>query len=658
MKPLRAIVLVALFAVAQSPAHAGKPWTRSKDGWVTITPPDVPAECRSAAWPKEWEAGFADRANYVIRKTARGGRYGNTFFENEKRAYGYAMLSLLGGYEEPALKMLQERDNLADRWNRNTLGIDYYPCFTLKHQMRKYFYFGSLLDPAYRKRMKDAAKVFTEKDPLNRPHYAYAKKPGWGPDAKNSWVDIRNTDNLKLMRDTSVYLLAEEAGNAATRELYKQKLITFIATMYHTGMGEWDSENYLGHSIAPLLNLYDFATDRDVQKLAKAGLDWMAAALAVKYRRGAYNGPTRRDYNHPYPFGGSAAFTGWQWFGNSPVRPEEFEPDAIHIITSAYRPPTAVVHLAHKRLARPVEIVANKPEWEAWRRPHAKAPTYRETQYLGRTFQFGTLARGTQAPDINGFKILVDSATRGADTILAAPTSEPLKLGSPQYQKGLLAPHSTVGQNANFAIYLTAESDHPYLWLVPVDAKLVRRGGAWFLLCEKTTVAIWPMNLSAPVEDAKLTERIQVRVKKQKKGPDKREPRWVTSRILRADRKGPGVYGFAIEIDDGDREAFLRKAVACRPETGELAQRGAAAMTATSGRRLRVQWGRDLGAIKIWRDGRLRRWDAAEEMASYHTRGGVLIEQAWQGGTLRVQAGGTRFECTVSRDGKARFRQR
>ena len=631
-------------------------WTRSEDGRVTVRPIQVDRSLRNSDWPADWEQAFWERAHHVIRNTARSGGYGSTFFENEKRSYGWAMLSVLGGFEEQGLKYLQSEDSEAQRWNKHTLGIDYFPCFTLKHQMRKYFFFGEALEPAYRQRMKEAARIFTEQDPLRRPHYAYDGTGVWGPDGKNSWVDVRSTDNLKLMRDTSVYLLAEEAGNEATRLLYKQRIRDFVVTMYYTGMGEWDSENYLGHSIAPLLNLYDFARDAEVKRLAKAALDRMAADAAVKYWRGGFNGPTCRDYNHPYPLGGSAAALTWLWFGDSPLQPVQFESDEIHVITSAYRPPAAVVHLARKTFPRPVEIIAGKPQWTAWEHADDPTPKYRETQYFGRNFQFGTLVRGSQEPDINGFKILTYSRERGADTVIAGPVSDPLKLGSVQYQEGLIAPNSAVGQNGNMAIYLSQASDHPYLWLVPAAAIVQEQNGVTFVRCERTTLAIWPINSTVPRPDAELTERVRYEETKGRDGQVQRRDRWVHSQVLKATRQGDGPYGFAVEIDEGQPDDFIAKATLLRPETEEIPIRGAAALTAVSGRRVRLQWGNTTEAIKIWRDGRLKDFASPEENVAYRTLDGPLIDQPWQGnGTLTVTAGGTRFTSTVTREGQVTF---
>ena len=228
-------------------------------------------------WPAELEEKFQQRAHSIISAQRRDVKAGcNTYFENEKRTYGYLMAHVLGGNAEVALKHLQARDHQHEIWHRETAGIDYYACFTIKHQVRKYFYFGDLLDPTYRRRMFDGAKKWTAKDPMRRPHYAYAGKSGWGPDARNSWVDIRSTENLYLMRETSVYLMAEETGNRDTTALYKKHLLDYTRTLYRIGIGEWDSENYHGHSITPLavVNLARKAFDRPVEIFAaKPGYD-------------------------------------------------------------------------------------------------------------------------------------------------------------------------------------------------------------------------------------------------------------------------------------------------------------------------------------------------------------------------------------------------
>ncbi|MDY7016287.1 MAG: hypothetical protein SVX43_22355, partial [Cyanobacteriota bacterium] len=313
----------------------------------------------------ELEAEFQQRAQRIIRFYANPKQYGNTAQENEKRSYPRAMFDFLAGNRTRAIAFLQQEDSQAKE-HAHTNGIDYYFSFTLKGQIRKYFLFGQSLDPAYKQRMFDGAKKWTEQDPLTRPHPIYGKGDGTGRDwairRRGLWVDSRNTDNLRAMRETSVYLMAEETGNETVRQRYKQKIQRYVWALYHIGMGEWDSSIYHSHTFAPYLNLYDFAKDPEVKALAKAALDWMSTAAALKYYRGGWGGPTKRDSNGANAVYGSGAARAFHlYFGDTPLPNPKPELDALHFITSRYRPPLAVVALARKQFDKPVELLATKP---------------------------------------------------------------------------------------------------------------------------------------------------------------------------------------------------------------------------------------------------------------------------------------------------------
>ncbi len=440
------------------------------------------------------ERDFQSRARYVIAQQAQlRVPAGNTYFENEKRTYGYLMAQVLAGREQ-AIKDLQVADAQAGQWHRETQGIDFYACFTLKHQVRKYFYFGDLLDDDYRQRMFVGAKAWTSQDPLRRPHYAFQQPGGgWGPDQKNSWVDVRSTENLYLMRVTSVYLFAEATGNREVAEQYKREFTRYARTLYRVSMGEWESENYHGHSIGPLCNLYDFARDEQVRMLAKACLDWVFAVGAVKYYRGGFNGPTKRDYNHVQPFGGSAASMLWLHFGDCPVNNAHWESDEVHLITSAYRPPPAVLQLARKQFAKPVELMASKPQYSATTSGDAKSPPeYLETQYFGHSFQMGSLSSGTSEDggDVNGFKILAYSEKRGAVSLQGVPGPDPRFVGSPAYQQGKVSGPNRVGQYGNLAIWLVRSGKSPWRWVIPQEVQISEAQGVTFLQCDRTWVAM------------------------------------------------------------------------------------------------------------------------------------------------------------------------
>lgn len=599
-------------------------------------------------WPRPLEAEFQRRAHGIITAQTRDVKAGvNTYFENEKRTYGYLMAHILGGNGDTALAHLQARDHQHQEWHRETAGIDYYACFTLKHQMRKYFYFGDLLEPEYREQMFRGAKRWTEQDPLRRPHYAYqGPKPGWGPDAKNSWVDVRSTENLYLMRVTSVYLMAEETGNRKTAALYKQQILDYTKTLYRVGIGEWDSENYLGHSIAPLLNLYDFARDLEVKRAAKACLDFYAAAGAVKYWRGGFNGPTKRDYNHAQPFGGSAANALWVWYGDHPSgKQDEWESDEVHQITSAYRPPLAIVKLAQKDFPRPVEIFAAKPAYEATTHYQSESrPEYAETQYIAHTYLMGSLTGGTSVDggDVNGFKMLVFDERDGAVALHAVPGLDPAYPGSPMYRQGIVSAPNRVAQQENLVLWLTREGKSPWLWVIPEDVRVLQDAPFTFLECDRTWVAIRPLGAAPLREDAALTRQLT----------EDEKTRFPNHKVLSTRGTGRQFCGLAIEVGEqqshGSFQDFRRAVRAAEVDLSEL-EAGIARYKAADGKWLGIHWSDDPLDLGVWRNGKRR---DLQHLALYES---PVISAPWGMGELKVRAGAVRFQCEVQPDGQVRF---
>lgn len=599
------------------------------------------------AWPDDLEAEFQKRASQIIAAQTRDVRAGvNTYFENEKRTYGYLMAHVLGGNQELSLKHLQAQDHQHQEWHRETAGIDYYAAFTLKHQIRKYFYFGDLLDPAYKKIMFDGAKNWTAIDPMRRPHYSYqGPKEGWGPDARNSWVDVRSTENLYLMRVSSVYLMAEETGNHATAAQYKNEFLQYTATLYRVGIGEWDSENYHGHSVAPLLNLYDFAKDRDVKFAAKACLDFFAAAGAIKYWRGGFNGPTKRDYNHAQPFGGSAANSLWVWFGDHPSgKTGQWESDEVHQITSAYRPPLSVVNLARKKFDKPVEIFSAKPPYEATtgRRSAAK-PEYFETQYIAQSYQMGSLTGGTSIDggDVNGFKILAFDQRDGAIALHAIPGKDPAYAGSPIYKKGIISAENRIAQLENIVIWLVKDGTSPWLWVIPDNIKISESEGVTFLECDQTWVAIRGLGTSVIRRDSSLTQTLA----------EFKESRFPKHQVLSAKGQGGAFCGLAIEVGEKATHSsfaqFKRSVALADVELTEL-QQGIARYKTSDGKWLGIHWNENPLNLGVWRNG--KRLDLRAP-ALYDS---PIIKAEWGRGVLDIHAGGEHFRCEVDNVGKVK----
>ena len=573
-------------------------------------------------WTPELEAQFQKRATFTINSFANPKNYGNTFGENEKRSYPSAMFDFLAGNRQKAIAFLETKDVQVSE-HAHTEGIDYYFCFTLKGQIRKYFLLGSYLDPAYRQKMWLGAKKWTEKDPLTQPHPIYGTGSGtgveWSVQRRGLWVDGRNTDNLRAMREVAVYLMAEETNNEATRQIYKAKLNRYVWALYNIGMGEWDSEVYHGHTFAAYLNLYDFAKDREVTQLAKAALDWMSAAAAVKYYHGSWAGPVKRDYgtgNKSLASGAASVF--WLYFGDTGNLYPNPSLDALHVITSSYRPPLAVVALAQRQFKRPVEILSSKPLYENWKPGNDQQPGYWETQFLGESFQMGSIAAKFADGDLAPFKLLAENSTRGVDYLVANTGTS---VTGPGKQPG-----DEIGQYRHLLIWLRP-ANQPFFWQVPKTAKIEIEAQVWFIQLEKTWLALYPINLKSP-------EIVPF-------GNSKLALQYDQEQILRALTK-EGLYaGFALEVGEAasgiNFEQFkqnVRKKG--HLNLGEL-EKGTVTLQGTRKENLTLTYNlEDLLPI-IRKNGRKYQWERNFALYNSLSKDKVPISLGWKQGKLRIK---------------------
>ncbi|MEM9217111.1 MAG: hypothetical protein AAGD25_22545 [Cyanobacteria bacterium P01_F01_bin.150] len=399
---------------------------------------------------------FQIRGQLAALQLAAPERYGSIAYEYEKNSYPLAMADVLWGEPSTALEFLQQIDAQATE----THGIDLLSGFTLKGQMRKYFYFGDRLAPAYRQRMWEAMYEFTLSDPLTRTANPPRKFWERSTDDCHTPVDCRNTDNLRAMRKTSVYLMAEETGNEHTRLLYKQHLERYVSTLLDIGMGEWDSPVYHGHTTAAYLNLYDFAQDPEVRQLAKTALDWLYRSAAIKYWRGHWNGPAKRTY------GDDAARFFWLYFGDAEP-PEKIERDWLYALTSEYLPPDEVIAIAQRQFAKPIEIRRTHPHYENWK-PHLYGPAFYETTYIGHSYQLGSLAKGTGV-DWSGFSLQVAKNNGGTD----------------EFKVSAEQPH-IIAQYENLLIWQGLEP--PDITFPEADIETV--DNITFLMCDQTWIAL------------------------------------------------------------------------------------------------------------------------------------------------------------------------
>jgi hypothetical protein len=567
-------------------------------------------------WTPQMEAQLQVRSKEVIKKLA-GSNYGNTVFESEKKSYPKAMIDFLAGNQLKAISFLQSEDANA-KSHAHTLGIDFYSGFTLKNQVRKYFYFGKYLDPAYRQRMKQAMEILTEVDPLTRRFPNHQQFWANSTDNCSSWVDCRNTDNLKAMREVAVYLFAEETGNEATRKLYKERITKNIRTLYNIGQGEWDSENYLGHALTTYVNLYDFAKDPEVKLLAKSALDWFFTSGALKYWRGGFGGPSKRDYSEGNCVWCSlATHELGLYFGDSPLPDPKPSPDLVHLITSSYRPPLAVIALARKQFQKPLELLNSKPTYENWKPGGDNAPEFYETLYFSHTFQLGTLAQGSGG-DWNGFKMMMYNSQRGVDYFIAATGTDSTQISSSSVGG------DNIAQYRNLVIWLNHKPEVPFQFFLPKSAKLESKKGVTFIRYEKTWLALTPINLKIEGVNTAATEKIR------EKYPD--------DQIVTAVGGG-----FALEVGEnkthGDWNQFQQSVLKSRLNLNQIKD-GVVEYQGVSGK---VKLQHQQGLPKVWRNGRFHDWRNHHAVYQNSEGGKTPIYQGWKQGRLEVTAGGYQF---------------
>jgi hypothetical protein len=560
------------------------------------------------------------------------------FFESEKWSYPAAMRHIIAGNEAPGLKILQAEDSDAKKWHEHTLGIDLFPAFTLKGQMRKYYFFGPMLEPAYRERMKKAFDLWTKTNPRQTPHPVFKKfnpnVQGWTPERfGNLQADSRNTDNLRAMRDIAIYLASEETGNTETNNWARAEITRYVTQLYTVGMGEWDSETYHCHTAAAYLNLYDFAKDPEMKMLAKVALDHLYIAAALKYRHGMFAGPSKRDYGWSYSqFGGASAKYFTLVFGDvgsAKLEPIMGEHDIVHAITSNYRPPRVAIDIARGDFAKPVEVLASKPTYENWKEGMADRPEFFETMFYGNTYQMGSVVSMTPNNDTSPFRLVADNA----DVFVASSRNK-------LFEK---FPGDQIGQYRNLLTWLRPiDKSNNFTFFLPKEAKLEVAGDVWFVQMNKTFLAIYPINLDQP-RDIAFDEKLA-------KAYDS------NAKLVEAPSQGDGPYaGFAMEVGEGGSFDQFKQRVREKTKVDFNAAEGTLKLTGSDGSSVQITHSSAIDLPKLVRNGVPFDYNDSANFGLWRTVGDKpLVSLGWKEGELKVQSKNHSFTSSV-KDGKGAF---
>jgi hypothetical protein len=473
-----------------------------------------------------------------------------------------------------------------------------------------------------------------------RPHPKFGIGTGpvgdaWDPQVRGGWVDWRNTDNLRSMREVSVYLFAEETGNELVRKVYKERIRRTARGFYSVGNGEWDSPAYIGLTVQGYLMLYDFARDPEVRLLAKGILDYLATATALKFFHGGASGPNTRDYG-TWASGrggsGSRAWSTWLPVTRGIKPPGGY---AEMVLLSAYRPPAAVVALAGDEVTKPWEHLATHPQYNNWVPGGDDEPAYHETLYRSRDFQMGSQVEGGSY-DGSGGKIVLAHPERGCDYFLVTSKTK----GNP-----CVGGNDRIAQCRNALIW-ASHTAKDWRVLLPPDAAIERERGIVFLKFARGWAAVHPLRCELGEPDAALVSPFLG-----KTGTDAGGAKPAQT-ALPAKPASDGLTGFAIEMADGlhfaDYAAF--KAATLAKAKAQVAG-NRAEFAAASGARVALTWDGQAKLPAVERDGKAHDWEKHRAM----WQGGPAT-LGWKEGRLMVESGGRKFTGALDlRTGTYRF---
>jgi hypothetical protein len=242
----------------------------------------------------------------------------------------------------------------------------------------------------------------------------------------SAYLDGKGTENHKTMWYTSSLVLPyftdfERFGNAPKAEVairMKEWLRSYVKTIYQVGQGEWDSSTYVMFDVNGMLNIYDFSPDPECRLLARAALDWIATAYALKYTDGVYCAPNQRGHAGG-PVQTISDQTGWLWWGASRPIDASIAGNfryAMHPVLSSWRPNQVICNLAHRQVnVLPVDFRNSKPNYWFGQGIPAVANCWQETVHIDQSFTLGCLwsGHGGQTTRLQ----LVAPTTNGALTV-------------------------------------------------------------------------------------------------------------------------------------------------------------------------------------------------------------------------------------------------
>ncbi|MGL5081574.1 MAG: hypothetical protein ACRC8A_08810 [Microcoleaceae cyanobacterium] len=218
----------------------------------------------------------------------------------------------------------------------------------------------------------------------------------WTEGGTENHMFMHRASGLALM-DGSGFPVGDPAS-AATNEAWLRAELNKFLTI---GQGEFHSSIYYGYSISGLLNLYDFAQNPELKKLAKGLLDWLATNMALRLSWGTAGGAESRGFDRKTWDSGLTAVA-WQWWGEDTELVNKMGKKqawlALPAGLSSYRPPEILRDIADKHIPLPFEAQISHPAYYSYDADNQLWETF----YVAADYSLGTLLEPNRSYQVQG----------------------------------------------------------------------------------------------------------------------------------------------------------------------------------------------------------------------------------------------------------------
>jgi hypothetical protein len=203
-----------------------------------------------------------------------------------------------------------------------------------------------------------------------------------------------------------------------------------------TGHHEYDSSQYHGWHVTPMIALADHAKDEGLRKQAEKMATLLIADMALEYFAGAWaGGHCREGYReNTWHYVGTSAALMPYYFGDEREDPMHIQAGMCPAVTAHYQPPVLFAELARERSV-PRVVKKTKAPRTIYRHVEDETKPVRKYTYLSRSFALGStqvgLPKGCGGPiDLTAWDLTWDAPKHEGTVVCNHPYLSPKRFSA------------------------------------------------------------------------------------------------------------------------------------------------------------------------------------------------------------------------------------